>query len=621
MSVGSKNSIVLWEINGTLGFTEKDPEGQASDLLLFPDISDVLRDLQSTAIRSGVKATCGVWTPERLLAKLGEVGVDGYFDAQLGVPFECSASAMSADVKTSGVLVSAKHTRRWSALRAGMAAVPHRALAKEVCDGGILTYIAVSGRVPQPSNDGASHAVLPLYRPTRDVSAFYAISTLAGAEWLRRKGYRVETFGPENEPASTELYVVRLDGSRETKAYITRVKDQGNTVQVLHDRLIFALRPDQSLSLFHPPGRVHGHTLLLQPTDVLIEPAQEEAHATVVAMNAAAAPCTLPVLATGTLDAGDKSVIMATITPELIAENLACWCGEEPLPGTEHFVTSRHIDHPDNRLVTTALRDKLAAIVDYAVLDPIDYADAANVEGRMYGTEPSEILIVGAHLDSCSSEGNAPGADDDASGIAGVLAVAQALKAINKTPRREIRFVLFNGEESGMRGSKSYAEKLTTTAMGKKRKPVAMIQMDMIGTAFGQGVGKAKLLQAEIHPGGDLDFAGIDDCVRQRTHELAALIASEGTPLTEAITFETFPREDETTDPLGSSSDHHRLLVLAKCPACLVTENAFNAVTKNISALNTSYHTKDDTFDKVVPDYAARIARAVAAAVWVMANS
>jgi Zn-dependent M28 family amino/carboxypeptidase len=65
-----------------------------------------------------------------------------------------------------------------------------------------------------------------------------------------------------------------------------------------------------------------------------------------------------------------------------------------------------------------------------------------NIIAEKTGTEkPGEIIIIGAHYDSCSN----PGADDNASGVAGVLETAKMLK--NRNTKRTIRFVSFVNEE------------------------------------------------------------------------------------------------------------------------------------------------------------------------------
>jgi Zn-dependent M28 family amino/carboxypeptidase len=80
--------------------------------------------------------------------------------------------------------------------------------------------------------------------------------------------------------------------------------------------------------------------------------------------------------------------------------------------------------------------------------------ESANVVGEITGSEhPQEIVVVGAHLDSWDlSEGST----DDGTGVASVLAAADAVVKSGVRPRRTIRFVLFTGEEQGLLGSLAY---------------------------------------------------------------------------------------------------------------------------------------------------------------------
>lgn len=67
-----------------------------------------------------------------------------------------------------------------------------------------------------------------------------------------------------------------------------------------------------------------------------------------------------------------------------------------------------------------------------------------NVIGTRRGTDPAAgVVVVGAHYDSFPGT---IGADDNASGVAGVLAIARALKGL--APAAELRFVAFASEES-----------------------------------------------------------------------------------------------------------------------------------------------------------------------------
>ena len=82
--------------------------------------------------------------------------------------------------------------------------------------------------------------------------------------------------------------------------------------------------------------------------------------------------------------------------------------------------------------------------------------DVANVVWEIRGRElPAEHVLVTAHLDSWDL---APGAQDNGTGVAMVLASARAIAALGRPPRRSIRFALFGGEEQGLRGSRAYVE-------------------------------------------------------------------------------------------------------------------------------------------------------------------
>lgn len=73
---------------------------------------------------------------------------------------------------------------------------------------------------------------------------------------------------------------------------------------------------------------------------------------------------------------------------------------------------------------------------------------------------PNEYVIIGGHIDSVSPqrETNAPGADDNASGIATITEVARVLLNMNFKPNRTIEFMAYAAEEVGLRGSKEIAQ-------------------------------------------------------------------------------------------------------------------------------------------------------------------
>lgn len=69
-------------------------------------------------------------------------------------------------------------------------------------------------------------------------------------------------------------------------------------------------------------------------------------------------------------------------------------------------------------------------------------------------TRASEHVVIGGHLDSITfRSGDAPGADDDASGIATMTETLRALLAKDFRPERTLVFIAYAAEEVGLRGS------------------------------------------------------------------------------------------------------------------------------------------------------------------------
>lgn len=106
-----------------------------------------------------------------------------------------------------------------------------------------------------------------------------------------------------------------------------------------------------------------------------------------------------------------------------------------------------------------------------------------NVIATLPGTSlPDEWVIVGAHYDSIQFDGvssaAAPGAEDNASGCAAVVEMAEVFTRF--PPRRTMIFTCFSGEEQGLVGSTRWVEDALMPAgdLGKIR--LALI-MDMIG--------------------------------------------------------------------------------------------------------------------------------------------
>ncbi len=155
--------------------------------------------------------------------------------------------------------------------------------------------------------------------------------------------------------------------------------------------------------------------------------------------------------------------------------------------------------------VRVALRTDLAAS---------EAANARNVLGFLPGRDPDhadEVLVLGAHYDHVGlgwfgSTGGAAasgqvhnGADDNGSGTAALIELAEWFAEPAHRPRRSLLFIAFSGEERGLLGSAHYVEHPTVPLADT----VAMLNLDMVGRCRGGrlevgGVGTAEGLQALV---------------------------------------------------------------------------------------------------------------------------
>jgi len=115
-----------------------------------------------------------------------------------------------------------------------------------------------------------------------------------------------------------------------------------------------------------------------------------------------------------------------------------------------------------------------------------------NVVGYIEGSDPKlkdDYIVIGAHYDHLGMGGPGSGsrmpdtlavhngADDNASGVGGIMALADAFLQMKEKPKRSIIFVAFSGEEMGLLGS-NYFVKHPPVELKKIK---AMFNFDMIG--------------------------------------------------------------------------------------------------------------------------------------------
>ena len=200
-----------------------------------------------------------------------------------------------------------------------------------------------------------------------------------------------------------------------------------------------------------------------------------------------------------------------------------------------------------------------------------------NVDAYIPGTT-DEYVIVGAHYDHLGLGGQYslapsmtgtvhPGADDNASGTAGVIELARWFSRQPKQ-KRGILFLTFAGEEEGLLGSAFWAAHPELPM----EKAVAMINMDMIGRVRG----------SKLYVGG----TGTGSTLRALMQQLAAR--------NPALNL------DYSEGPEVGSSDHTSFI--AKGVPSLFF----------FSGLHSDYHKPSDTWDKIDAPDAAKVLQLVA---------
>jgi Zn-dependent M28 family amino/carboxypeptidase len=103
-------------------------------------------------------------------------------------------------------------------------------------------------------------------------------------------------------------------------------------------------------------------------------------------------------------------------------------------------------------------------------------ATGVNVIAESRRGNPDRTVVVGAHLDSVPA---GPGINDNGSGSAAILEIAEQLSRKHETPRNKLRFMWYGAEELGDVGSNAYVAGLS---QGQKDDILAMLNFDMIGS-------------------------------------------------------------------------------------------------------------------------------------------
>lgn len=641
-------TVFFFDVRATLADVSVEADG-SQRLQVRPRAADVLHDLSGA--RKGILSDPGPGEEARAraAAALDAAFGDHFTDTRLlhwgaktgRALFDAAvASAGGAPGDQVCVFVGEDPDERAFARQAGLRTASHPVFARaaaedrpvfwtwiEVPEGRSLAELAevVDGTEAVPVHVASPRLVL-------------AMASTLGVEALRRGGFTAEV---REEVADTTAFLVRddrpvsvpeafadaSDGSRAaaeasaraTAAYgfltdaLPADAPSPVSLRAAPGGVCVAAPAGVPVEELHPPGAKPGHTERLLPDPALLS-RPGVAQARTLAEGPAEG------FADGHPSPQVMAAVTAAVTPDALRAHVARLSGASPLvDGEEPVVRSRDASADDNQRVVDALVDRFRDLGLAVRRHEFTWRGhrLSNVEAEHRVEGADSTVLVTAHLDSTASGGDftdengearpydpavdpAPGADDDASGTAAVLAAAESLRALvadGGAPARNVRFVLFNAEEQGLIGSKFYAR----AAAAGGDAIVGVFQMDMIA-----GLQDGSAPRMEIHAG-----SRVPGPVVAASNALGGLVAGTARAIAPEFTVQQLTGPD---DPAVGRSDHASFHERGWA-AVAVSEDLFSTPDGAPGTGTRQYHTPGDTVSDADHDarYAATIARTVTA--------
>ncbi|RST01827.1 Zn-dependent exopeptidase M28 [Streptomyces sp. WAC07149] len=640
-------SVLFFDIGATLADARMEPDGSLT-LRPRPRVAAVLDAL--AAVRRGIISNPGPGdgAAERAAAALGAAFPGRFTEAGLvhwgvkdGRGIFDRAVASAGGVPADGcVFVGEDAQERAFAREAGMRTAPHPVFAPAAMEGRAVFF----ARIGLPEGRGLAE-LAAVAETTEAVPVHVASERLVlvmasglGAEVLERAGFTVELREPVEdrsaflvrdegpgglaEPQAGAAGVAGADGAagraEALYGFVAGALAAGGAPPAVPlgpapGGVYLAVPAGARVEEVHRPGARPGDTECLLPDPALLSRPGEGAGRPGAGVRGAASGDGLP-------SAEVIAAVRATVTAEVLRGHVARLSGAGPLvEGEPVTVRSRDAAAQDNELVVEALAGRFQELGLRVRRHPFRWRGRQlfNVEAEHRVAGADSAVLVTAHLDSTASGGEftdeagaprpydpavdpAPGADDDGSGTAGVLAAAECLASLlaaGARPVRSVRFVLFNAEEQGLVGSKFYAR----AAAAEGDRIAGVFQMDMIA-----GLRRGAVPRVEIHAG-----SAVPGPVVGASDALGELVARTLAAFDPAVTVQQLTGP---ADPAVGRSDHASFHERGWA-AVAVSEDLFSTPEGAPGTGTRQYHTPGDTLLDEDHDsgFAATIAGSVTA--------
>ncbi|WP_174296403.1 M20/M25/M40 family metallo-hydrolase [Sphingomonas bacterium] len=232
-----------------------------------------------------------------------------------------------------------------------------------------------------------------------------------------------------------------------------------------------------------------------------------------------------------------------------------------------------------------------------------------DVLGIQRGSDPDRYVIVGGHIDSIvgdvmDANADAPGANDDASGVALVLEAARLLS--KHKFKATIVYAVFSGEEQGLWGGTLLAE----TAKARGWHIDAMLNNDIVGSSVGQG-GVRVADRVRVFSEGARADESLTEAMTRRAEGgeddgSSRALAKAIDLVAEAIPGGLDVKVERRPDRFGRGGDHEAFLALGS-PAVRFTVAAENWDRQHQYVRTENGRSYGDTIEGVDFDYLSKV--------------